>query len=451
MGLQDPPPNSNTLHQFLNPDSISSHQTQIANQHLDAFGADSRGHAYHHPVRPLPSIQTLGERMSRSINLLQVPPPAHESDINHSRHLPNLPDQTPNDTGAHTQKLSLSLGSWMLLPPTQYRQRPMTSSLMSPAYSCNPAVDRASNDYSVSGSSLASSLPSQYQLSFNFGGTTESYMLAVGESKYLKPAQSLLEEAVSVGGRSIQASNEEYIKRLSPADKKGSLGLWSELRSDLFNNASSLDKQLEAKLSKLISLLEEVERTFEQYYHHMEEVVSSFEVIAGSGAGKSYTALTLQAMSRHFCSLKDAIIYQIGATRRKHMPKINMGLSQLSLSDQENRVSLQQLGMIHSTRQTWRPIRGLPENSVTILRSWLFEHFLHPYPNDSEKLVLASQTGLSKNQVSNWFINARVRLWKPMIEEMYKEEFADDSINPAQESNSTSNERITFDAEESSN
>ena len=110
----------------------------------------------------------------------------------------------------------------------------------------------------------------------------------------------------------------------------------------------------------------------------MEEVVSSFEVIAGSGAGKSYTALTLQAMSRHFCSLKDAIIYQISATRRKHMPKINMGLSQLSLSDQENRVSLQQLGMIHSTRQTWRPIRGLPENSVTILRSWLFEHFLHP-------------------------------------------------------------------------
>lgn len=27
-------------------------------------------------------------------------------------------------------------------------------------------------------------------------------------------------------------------------------------------------------------------------------------------------------------------------------------------------------------------------------------------------------------QISNWFINARVRLWKPMIEEMYKDEFS---------------------------
>lgn len=53
-------------------------------------------------------------------------------------------------------------------------------------------------------------------------------------------------------------------------------------------------------------------------------------------------------------------------------------------------------------------------------------------------------------KISNWFINARVRLWKPMIEEMYKEEFEDDPINPVQESKSISNERITDDVEESS-
>ncbi|GAB2288560.1 hypothetical protein Dimus_022890 [Dionaea muscipula] len=33
--------------------------------------------------------------------------------------------------------------------------------------------------------------------------------------------------------------------------------------------------------------------------------------------------------------------------------------------------------------------------------------------------MLAQHTGLSRNQVSNWFTNARVRLWKPMVEEIH--------------------------------
>lgn len=36
-------------------------------------------------------------------------------------------------------------------------------------------------------------------------------------------------------------------------------------------------------------------------------------------------------------------------------------------------------------------------------------------------------------QVSNWFINARVRLWKPMVEEMYLEEFKQDPNNASQD------------------
>lgn len=130
--------------------------------------------------------------------------------------------------------------------------------------------------------------------------------------------------------------------------------------------------------------LGQIEGRYEKYYHQMEEVVSSFEEVVGLGAAKSYTALALQAMSRHFCNLRDAIVSQINATRRKFsqdLPKISTGLSRLSLFDRENahnRIPLQQLGMIQSQRQAWRPIRGLPETSVTILRSWLFEHFLHP-------------------------------------------------------------------------
>jgi hypothetical protein len=35
-----------------------------------------------------------------------------------------------------------------------------------------------------------------------------------------------------------------------------------------------------------------------------------------------------------------------------------------------------QAGVLES--QPWRPQRGLPERAVSILRAWLFEHFLHP-------------------------------------------------------------------------
>ena len=144
-------------------------------------------------------------------------------------------------------------------------------------------------------------------------------------------------------------------------------------------------EKLETDLFFFFSVLKfQVEGRCEKYYHQMEEVVSSFEMIAGLGAAKSYTALALQAMSRHFCSLRDAILSHINAEKRKlfqDLPKISSGLSQLSLFDRDSRqsrMSLQQLGVIRSQRQVWRPIRGLPETSVAILRSWLFEHFLHP-------------------------------------------------------------------------
>ncbi|XP_064999805.1 cyclin-B1-2-like [Musa acuminata AAA Group] len=63
------------------------------------------------------------------------------------------------------------------------------------------------------------------------------------------------------------------------------------------------------------------------------------------------------------------------------------------------------------------------------LRRDLDAQILSSYPKDSETLVLARQTSLTRSQVSNWFINAPVRLWKPMIKNMYKEEFGDTEID----------------------
>ena len=36
-------------------------------------------------------------------------------------------------------------------------------------------------------------------------------------------------------------------------------------------------------------------------------------------------------------------------------------------------------------------------------------------PSDAQRERLARASGMSRAQVGNWFINARVRIWRPMI------------------------------------
>jgi hypothetical protein len=65
---------------------------------------------------------------------------------------------------------------------------------------------------------------------------------------------------------------------------------------------------------------------------------------------------------------------------------------------------------------------NLPKHATNILKAWLFSNFLHPYPSETEKLELSQQTGLTITQINNWFINARVRTWRPMLESMLEGE-----------------------------
>eukprot|EP01132_Coremiostelium_polycephalum_P000858 gene858-1070_t len=58
-----------------------------------------------------------------------------------------------------------------------------------------------------------------------------------------------------------------------------------------------------------------------------------------------------------------------------------------------------------------RKKRGkLPGEATSTLKKWLFEHNMHPYPTEEEKLSLANSTSLSFNQINNWFTNARRRI-----------------------------------------
>ncbi|GFQ05495.1 bel1-like homeodomain protein 4 [Phtheirospermum japonicum] len=260
------------------------------------------------------------------------------------------------------------------------------------------------------------------------GGVTHSRQWSniLRDSKYAKAAQELLEEFCSVGRGQFRKIKPNY----EPSGGAGEGNAASSSSSKDRHSLSASDRlEHQRRKVKLLSMLDEVDRRYNHYCEQMQIVVNSFEMIMGFGAATPYTTLAHKAMSRHFRCLKEALTAQLkqscellgekdagklGPTKGE-TPRLRV----LERSLRQQRV-YHQMGMME--QEAWRPQRGLPERSVNALRAWLFEHFLNPYPSDADKQILARQTGLSRNQVSNWFINARVRLWKPMVEEMYQQE-----------------------------
>ncbi|WOL18260.1 hypothetical protein Cni_G27053 [Canna indica] len=259
----------------------------------------------------------------------------------------------------------------------------------------------------------------------NFHGRLQQ-TLHLMNSKFLVPAQELLTELCSLG-----VDESSFKKRLN----KTSLEAEGK-DSSLFSNMELLE--LQKIKAKLLSMLEEVDRRYRNYCEQMRIVVASFEAVAGEEAARVYSALASKAMSRHFRCLRDGVAGQLRAARKAMGEKGDSAATTSTRSETTTpRLKLlEQRIRQHKAFQQgfmeqppWRPQRGLPERSVSGLRDWLFEHFLHPYPSDVDKHILARQTGLSRSQVSNWFINARVRLWKPMVEEMYLQEMKELSNN----------------------
>ncbi|KAK4346553.1 hypothetical protein RND71_032892 [Anisodus tanguticus] len=279
-------------------------------------------------------------------------------------------------------------------------------------------------------------------------GSSLGVVNVLRNSKYAKAAQELLEEFCSVGRGKFKKNNNKASANNRNSNPSG--GGNNESSKDLPPLSAADRIEHQRRKVKLLSMLDEAHRRYNHYCEQMQMVVNSFDLVMGFGAAVPYTALAQKAMSRHFRCLKDAIAVQlkqscellgekdasISGLTKGETPRLKM----LEQSLRQQR-AFHQMGMME--QEAWRPQRGLPERSVNILRAWLFEHFLHPYPSDADKHLLARQTGLSRNQVSNWFINARVRLWKPMVEEMYqqeaKEEEGDDNDQTQSQSQNSGN------------
>ncbi|XP_073122559.1 BEL1-like homeodomain protein 2 [Henckelia pumila] len=268
-------------------------------------------------------------------------------------------------------------------------------------------------------------------------GFAESTRVTNGlrNSRYLRAAQELLGEFCCVG-RGQYLKNQKFKKAEKNPNSSSDAGRGTSSSSkDQPTLSPSERTEYHRRKIKLLSMLDEVDARYTRYFEQMQAIVNSFDSVLGHGASSTYTGLAQKAMSRHFRCIKDAITSELRVCCEGLGEKDVTGGSgitkgetpKLKILEQKYRQqkAVEHMGMLDAA-ESWRPQRGLPERSVNILRSWLFEHFLHPYPSEADKHLLSRQTGLSKNQVANWFINARVRLWKPMVEEMYQKEFQDE-------------------------
>ncbi|GFZ06708.1 BEL1-like homeodomain 1 [Actinidia rufa] len=200
-----------------------------------------------------------------------------------------------------------------------------------------------SSDFTTSDHSLAALDHTPTTTAWHVDDST----LRAQSSKYLSPAQEILSEFCNLGTK----QTEQPTPKIKP-NKSGTNQLWQDHEN---TSSSSSKKQslcnlelldLQRRKSKLLAMLEEVDRRYRHYCDQMKAVVSSFEEVAArDGSGVLGTGLE-------------------GDVEAFPVPEgwDCGGSPTMSIMDSH----------------PWRPQRGLPERSVSVLRAWLFEHFLHP-------------------------------------------------------------------------
>lgn len=236
---------------------------------------------------------------------------------------------------------------------------------------------------------------------------------SLGNLGHMNYPTSGIEDQADVSFSSSYTAGEGYLGSAS-ADLSG-----SAIKATIQTEPMMRQSEVGRKKKHLLALLQVVDDQYSQCLDEIHTVVSAFHAVTELNPD-IHARFALHTISFLYKSLRERI--------SNHILTLGLDFSEEVASKEEKSFetsfiqkqwALQQLR--RKDNQIWRPQRGLPERSVSVLRAWMFQNFLHPYPKDAEKHLLAVKSGLTRSQVSNWFINARVRLWKPMIEEMYAE------------------------------
>ncbi|KAK1367879.1 Homeobox domain-containing protein [Heracleum sosnowskyi] len=296
-------------------------------------------------------------------------------------------------------------------------------SISQPTVVCTTFPEHCS-EISCSGSEQASCNINNFSPNFSYQPVQLSCLLS--GSRFLTGLQEILSELATYcfgnpGSLSYFASrtgSRINVPCFSSQDAERSYTRMNPDSSHDGNYLTVRGQDVETR-KNLLDLLQMVDNQHNHCLDEIHKVISAFHSVTELDP-HIHAHFALQTVDTLYKNLRERIsksVLALGA--RLHEGGRKEEEMSFETSFIQKQWALQQLRK--KDHQLWRPQRGLPERSVSVLRAWMFQNFLHPYPKDSEKHLLAVKSGLTRSQVSNWFINARVRLWKPLIDEMYSE------------------------------
>uniref|UniRef100_A0A7N0U8Q7 POX domain-containing protein n=1 Tax=Kalanchoe fedtschenkoi TaxID=63787 RepID=A0A7N0U8Q7_KALFE len=243
----------------------------------------------------------------------------------------------------------------------------------------------------------SSPMTNDWSLTYPYCSTSQPSLASSGSS-YLKAVQQLLAKLSRFALENVDLGS---YSAGSPGNVASISGEYSESDGGESQEAtlSPQKREVRDKKKQLTALLNMVDEGYSQCLRAVHSVVSAFHPLTGSDP-EVHTRFVLQTTSFLYKSLKERISAQILNLKAADMQSDSIQEQERAFESSfiQKQWALQQLK--RKEHQLWRPQRGLPERSISVLRAWMFDNFLHPYPKDSDKHMLAIKSGLTRSQVS---------------------------------------------------
>lgn len=129
------------------------------------------------------------------------------------------------------------------------------------------------------------------------------------------------------------------------------------------------------KGTNIILLLTQVDDQYNQCMDEIHTVISAFHA-ATELDPQIHARFAMRTISFLYKNLRERISNHILAMGAQFNTTCRKEERSFESSFIQKQWALQQLKS--KDHQLWRPQRGLPERSVSVLRAWMFQNFLHP-------------------------------------------------------------------------